>query len=132
MRPAQLEGLSLLGMPTTLAVIVSDDTHTHVQIIGPLDLAAMESIALKFTASTASRRKHAIVDMSQVPFVASLGIGLLVQVARALAASRCRLVLLNPTPLVEKPIRAAKLDALIPIVQQLEAAHACFATPAPA
>lgn len=123
--------LSLRGMPTTLVVIVSDDVHTHVQIIGPLDLVGVESIGLRFTASTGSRRKHAIVDMSQVPFVASLGIGLLVQVARALAASRCRLVLLNPTPLVEKPLRAAKLDSLIPIAQQLEEAHAHFATPAP-
>ncbi len=119
-------------MATTFVIVVSDDTHTHLQIIGPLDLAGVQAIDLKFTASTASRRRHAIVDMSQVPFIASLGIGLLVHVARALAASRCRLVLLTPPPQVEAPIRAAKLDSVIPIVQQLEAAHAHCAAAAPA
>jgi anti-anti-sigma factor len=80
-------------------------------------------IELKFTASTASKRKHAIVDISQVPFMASLGMGLLVQVARTLAGDGCKVVLLAPTDLVATALRTSRLDAMMPIAADLDAAH---------
>ena len=47
-------------MATTLVIIEHGDSHSHVQIVGPLDLAGVGAIELKFTASTASKRRHAI------------------------------------------------------------------------
>jgi anti-anti-sigma factor len=111
-------------MPTTITLVTADDAHTHVQVIGPLDLAGVQAIELKFTAHTASRRKHAIVDISQVAIIASLGMGMLLQVARALAANRAKLVLLAPTPQVEGALRTAKLDMLLVLAPHLDAAHA--------
>jgi anti-anti-sigma factor len=111
-------------MPTTITLVTSDDSHTHVQIIGPLDLSGVQAIELKFTAHTASRRKPAIVDVSQVTIIASLGMGMLLQVARALAAHRAKLVLLAPTPQVDGALRTAKLDMLLAIAADLDAAHA--------
>ena len=110
-------------MPTTITLVTADDSHTHVQVIGPLDLAGVQSIELKFTAHTASRRKPAIVDISQVAIIASLGMGMLLQVARALAAHRVKMVLLAPTPQVEGALRTAKLDMLLSIAPDLEAAR---------
>ena len=83
-------------MTTTIAIIETDGDHSHVQIIGPLDLSGVQAIELKLLASTASRRKPAIIDMSQVSFLASLGIGLLLQVSRALAADKHPTVVLSP------------------------------------
>ncbi len=110
-------------MPTTFAVIESAETFTHVQIIGPLDLVGVGSIDLKLTAATASRRKHTIIDLTDVPFLASLGMGLLVQIAQALAARKQRLILLAPNASVAIAIRTSRLDTIMPIAESLEAAH---------
>jgi len=109
-------------MPTTLVIIEHTDNHSHVQIVGPLDLAGVGAIELKFTASTASKRKHAIVDMSQVPFMASLGMGMLVQVARALSADGRKVVLLAPTDIVATALRTSRLDAVMAIAASLDEA----------
>ena len=109
-------------MPTTLVIIEHTDNHSHVQIVGPLDLAGVGAIELKFTASTASKRKHAIVDMSQVPFMASLGMGMLVQVARTLAGDGRKVVLLAPTDLVATALRTSRLDAVMAIAASLDEA----------
>ena len=110
-------------MPTTITVIESADTFTHVQIIGPLDMAGVGAIDLKLTAATATRRKHTILDMTEVPFLASLGMGLLVQIARALTAREQRLILLTPSDTVAIAIRTSRLDTVMPIAESLEAAH---------
>jgi len=109
-------------MSTTLVIIEHTDNHSHVQIVGPLDLAGVGMIELKFTASTASKRKHAIVDMSQVPFMASLGMGLLVQVARTLAGDGRKVVLLAPTDIVATALRTSRLDAVMAIAASLDEA----------
>ena len=93
------------------------------QIIGPLDMAGVGSIDLKLTAATATRRKHTILDMTEVPFMASLGMGLLVQIARALTAREQRLILLTPSDTVAIAIRTSRLDTVMPIAESLEAAH---------
>jgi anti-anti-sigma factor len=110
-------------VPTTITVIESADTFTHVQIIGPLDMAGAGSIDLKLTAATATRRKHNIIDLTEVPFMASLGMGLLVQIARALNARDQRLILLTPSDTVAIAIRTSRLDTVMPIAESLEAAH---------
>jgi len=110
-------------MATTIAIIEIDGDHSHVQIIGPLDLRGVQAIELKLLASTASRRKPAIIDLSQVPFLASLGIGLLLQVSRALAADKHPTVVLSPAAEVEKALRMARLDALLHLADSLETAQ---------
>ncbi len=110
-------------MPTTFAVVESAETFTHVQIVGPLDLLGVGSIDLKLTAATASRRKHTIIDLSEVPFLASLGMGLLVQIAQALTARKQRLILLAPPAGVALAIRTSRLDTIMPIAESLAEAH---------
>ena len=110
-------------MPTTIEVIAADDHHTHVRIVGSLDLAGVQAVELRFTAHVASRRKPAIVDMSEVALIASLGMGMLLQVARALGAGNARLVLLAPTDMVAGAVRTAKLDMIVPIAADLDEAR---------
>jgi len=59
-----------------------------------------------------------------VPFMASLGMGLLVQVARTLAGDGRKVVLLAPTDMVATALRTSRLDAVMPIAADLDAAHA--------
>jgi anti-anti-sigma factor len=111
-------------MPLTLDIVHASDSHSHVRLTGELDIDGVRSVELKFTASTASRRTHAIVDLSQVTFIASLGMGMLVGVARALGAGKHRLVLVAPQPQVATALRTARLDSLMPIAGDLDAARA--------
>jgi anti-anti-sigma factor len=117
-------------MPLTLETLHAPDAHSHVRLVGQLDLDGVRSVELKFTASTASRRTHAIVDLSEVTFIASLGMGMLVGVARALAAGKHRLVLVAPQANVATALRTARLESVMPIAVDLDAARALVAAAA--
>lgn len=114
-------------MATTVEIVEHTDTHSYVRIVGPLDLAGVGEIELKFTAATASRRKHAIVDLSHVPFMASLGMGMLTRVARTLAVDGRKVVLLQPTAVVATALRTSRLDSVMPIATSMAAVHVHFA-----
>jgi anti-anti-sigma factor len=103
-----------------LKIIEDTDELTHVALSGRLDLAGVHDVELEFTAKTASRKRPTLVDLSQVEFLASLGMGMLVSVQRSLAAYKARLVLMAPSELVEQSLTAASLDKLIPIARDRE------------
>ena len=98
-----------------LKSIELSDTLTHVALIGRLDEQGVDAVDLRLTSHVAARRRPAIVDLSGVEFLGSLGIGMLIRVAHALQAHGARLVLLGPTGRVEEVLRASKIDDVIPI-----------------
>ena len=120
-------------MPASVETMHAGDSHVVVRLRGELSIDGVRTVELKFTASTASRRTHAIVDMSEVTFLASLGMGmLLLQVARALASGKHRIVLVAPQDAVATALRTAKLESLMPIAADLSAARAVLGVNAPA
>ena len=114
-------------MDTTCELVEAAESHTHVRLCGPLDIAGTGKVSLRFTAATAGRKRHVVVDMSAVTFVSSIGLGMLVQAARALTPERKRIVLATPAPAVAAVIRSSKLDNLMPIADSVEAAKALLA-----
>ena len=62
----------------------SSDTLTRVALVGMLDMVAVGEIESEFLAATASRGKNTIVDISQLSFIASLGMGVLVSAYKGL------------------------------------------------
>lgn len=109
-------------MPTTFSLLESSPTLTHVAIIGALDLAGTREIELKLTASTAGRHKPAIIDISQVHFVASAGLGLLIQIARTLGTDKHSTILLAPNETTQHAIHVSKLGSMLRIALTLEEA----------
>ncbi len=109
-------------MPTTFTLLESSPTLTRVAIIGALDLAGTREIELKLTATTAGRHKPAIIDISQVHFVASAGLGLLIQVARSLGTDKHSTVLLAPNEITQHAIYVSKLNSMFRIAATLEEA----------
>jgi anti-anti-sigma factor len=109
-------------MPTSFEIVSAEETHTHVRVRGPLDIAGAGALSLKFTAATAGRKRHVLVEMADVDFVSSIGLGMLVQVARALNADGKKVVLIAPNPAVAGVIRTAKLDAVMPIADSTPSA----------
>jgi anti-sigma B factor antagonist len=99
-----------------------DQEITHVALVGRLDVAGLHEVDVKFHAYTAARRKPALVDMSGVDFITSLGMGMLISCAKSLQRHHVRMVLLKPTVLVGEALRAVGIDQVIPIVDTQEAA----------
>lgn len=98
-----------------LKIITVNDTLTHLALVGRLDLQGVQRVELPFTTHVATRGKPAVVDMSGVTFLASLGIRMLMSCAKALKAKGQALVLVNPQPLVREVLKIGGLDAVLPI-----------------
>lgn len=99
---------------------------TLVTLRGRLDVAGAGQIELKFNA-TAGARKAVVVDMSGVPFVASMGMRLLLLVGKTMAARGGKMALLSPAPEVAAVLHTAGIDSIIPICTARDAAVAAVA-----
>jgi len=105
-----------------MTVLRADDELTHVSLSGRLDLPGVQAIELKFLAQTASRRKPAVVDLSGVSFISSMGIRMLLSAAKNLKPAGAKLVALAPSEVVEEALRVAGLETIIPISKNLDEA----------
>ena len=91
---------------------------------GRLDLQGTEAINVKFTYLTTVHAGKYIVDLSQVTFLASVGIRMLLTCARTQASRGGKMVLAAPAPPVRKVLEAAGVDQLVPLLADVEAAKA--------
>ena len=105
-----------------VTVIESTDGFTRVAIHGHLDVAGVGAATIVFDRDVVTRRHPTIVDLSDVAFIASLGMGLLVAAAKALHRHGAQLVLLAPQALVADSLRTAGLDGVLPIANDEETA----------
>jgi anti-anti-sigma factor len=97
---------------------------TRVTLAGRLDTAGVDQVETRLTAAVATPRKNAIIDLSEVEFLSSMGIRMLLTLAKALDRAGARLVLVAPRPLVDEALRHSALDELIPVAADASAAEA--------
>lgn len=102
------------------------DGVTRITLDGDLDARGAGEIDLQFQAIAASRSK-VVVDLSQVGFLASIGIRTLIQAAKANSGKGGKLVLLDPVEAVWKVITTCGADALLPVAHGLDNAVAAVA-----
>jgi anti-sigma B factor antagonist len=105
-------------------VIERSEKLTHVALDGRLDIAGVDKVGLPFTTLVVARKVPAIVDMSGVEFVVSIGIGMLVSAARALRSHGATMVLFAPREGVAHVLRLASIDKAIPIAKTKDEALA--------
>lgn len=98
-----------------LRLLPSPDSLTRIALVGSLDLAGVGRIDLKFTALTVGQGKPTIVDLSELSFLSSLGMGLLVSCHKGLRTKGAKLVLLNPQVFIEEALTVARLNTLLTI-----------------
>lgn len=101
-------------MDMTLTELDADTTAIGLR--GRLDAAGADQVGVRFTAATASGHRHAVVDLTGVDFIASLGLRLLISAARGLAAKDRRLVIHGANELVRGVLEDAAIDQIIPVV----------------
>ncbi len=105
-----------------MTILHRDDDITHVVLIGRLDSTGTEDIRAEFSQATAARERPAIVDLSEVAFMASRGIGLLVVNGKKLLKGGHRMVLLNPQEIVKSVLVTSGLGNILPIAHDLDEA----------
>jgi anti-anti-sigma factor len=93
-----------------------------IALSGRMDSAGTEQIDLRFTSLTVTRPALIVVELSQVSFLASIGMRTLLTCAKALALRGGHMALAAPQPLVEEVLRLAGIDALIPVYADIGSA----------
>lgn len=101
-----------------------DGGVTLVKLRGRMDVRGAQEIDLKFTTVTAVNQGAFVVDMSEVDFLASIGIRTLLVSAKAAKARGGRLVLFKPTELVAGTLELAGITAILPVFHDMGAAQA--------
>ena len=88
---------------------------TKIALSGRLDVEGALKIDGQFN-DIAKEKKKVVIDLSDVTFLASLGIRTLITGAKATANNGGKMVLMNPQPNVEKVLRTSRVDTVMPIV----------------
>ena len=91
-----------------------------IKLVGELDIVGVGAIETKFAGYCAGEKARVLVDLSEVSFLASIGIRLLTLNAKAVASRGGRMVLLSPTPDVRSVLEITGIPAIIPIYDGFE------------
>jgi serine/threonine-protein kinase RsbW len=105
-----------------MTILKRDDDITHVVLTGRLDTTGTEEISEVFSEATAAQERSAIIDLSEIEFLASRGIGLLFANGKRLMKTGYQLVLLNPKEMVESVLKTSRVDKVMPIAYDLDEA----------
>jgi len=106
-----------------------NDSFRRIKLSGRLDMPGTEAISLKFTNLAASSARRVVVDLTEVSFLASIGIREFITNAKAQQLRGGRLVLfVGDNAGVAKTLQVTGIDALIPMFTDLaEAVQAALA-----
>ena len=99
-----------------------------IKLGGRLDIIGTGAIETKFAGYCAGENPRVVVDLSDVDFLASIGIRLLMLTAKSIASRGGKMALLNPIPDVQNVLEITGIPAIIPIYSQLESAEAVLLT----
>lgn len=95
--------------------ITDADGVTVAKLSGRLDTVNVNQVELSFTAGIVPKANNTLVDLSEVSFIASLGIRMLLTVARSLGRARAQFVLFGATPAVMEILETTAISQIIPV-----------------
>jgi anti-sigma B factor antagonist len=102
------------------------DGIEKISLVGRMDSIGGHDIDNRFKAMVGSRKLLAVVDMSEVSFLASIGIRTLVINARAQSSRGGGMVLASPQPLVAEVLKMAGIDTIIPVYPDVDSAFSAL------
>lgn len=112
-----------------MKIIEQSEDLSHVALVGRLDIMGVQQIEKAFLEATAARRKATIVDLADVTFVSSFGLGMIMKCATVLMANTLKLVLLSPQPTVGELLVTTGMDKLFCVCQGKDEALAILQNP---
>jgi anti-anti-sigma factor len=99
-----------------------DNGIKKITLRGRMDIDGTNQIDLRLSAETSMERANVVVDLSEVDFMASVGIGVLVRSYKALKLRGGKMVFLNPQKVVEMVLDRTLVNTLIPVYYDLKTA----------
>jgi anti-anti-sigma factor len=90
---------------------------------GRMDLEGAAVIDLRFTTLTAAPGSLVVVDLSELDFMASMGLATLVRGAKTIKHRDGNIVLLNPKPSVRQVLASTRIDQVLPVYATYEEAR---------
>lgn len=102
-----------------------------ITLSGRLDTQGVDRVETKFISAIVPGSNNAVIDLSGVDFVASMGIRMLVSVARSLKTRQAQMVIVGTMPQVAEVFEAVSLHKIIVMrPTEIEALEALSAPPA--
>ena len=109
-----------------LEVTDREDGISQVALVGKLDVGGLHDVESEFLLITATLQRPTIVDLSDLEYIASLGMGLLITCAQTLQRGGKPMVLVGAHGDVEAALRTAGIDHAIPMVAGIDEALAAI------
>ena len=106
-----------------------DNRIRMLKLVGKLDIVGVGQIETKFAAYSGGDAVRVVVDLSEVDFLASIGIRLLTLTAKSVAMRGGKMALVNPKPDVQHVLDVTGIPAIIPIYPDLNSAEMALAAP---
>lgn len=94
-----------------------------IKLGGSLDIMGVGEIETKFAAYCSGNKTRVIVDLSNVVFLASIGIRMLITSAKSVSNRGGKMALLNPPSAVHEILEVTGIPSIIPIYAKLESAE---------
>ena len=99
-----------------MEVVITDLAGvTKAQLSGRLDTANVDRVESSFTAGIVPQAQPTVVDLSEVTFIASLGIRMLLSSARVLSRRGAKFALFGARPAVTEIMETIALSDIIPV-----------------
>ena len=92
---------------------------------GRLDVPGTQSVEAKFNAAVGGS-SNVVVDLGKVPFVASVGIRMLVAGAQTVSKAGGHVVFVSPDEMTRKILKTTGIDQLVKVYGDLDSALASF------
>jgi anti-anti-sigma factor len=101
-----------------------DNGIIKIALNGRLDMMGNQDIEMKLTTLAATDKAGVLVDMTDVEFIASIGIRTLITVAKAQAYRGGKIVLCNLQSMVKEVLTTSGVDNIIDLSDDCDAAMA--------
>lgn len=110
-----------------MQISISDEgENARVALVGRLDIQGAEAVAMPL-ATLSGAKRNVLIDMSQVTFLASIGIRHLVSATKTLARRGGSLILIGSPDIVREVLTTAGLASVIQMVRSESEARAMLA-----
>jgi anti-anti-sigma factor len=98
------------------------DKLRRVTLTGRLDTPGVLGIEPRFVTGLVPGGKNAIVDLSHVDFISSMGIRMFISVARNMKEHHAKLALYAPQARVDETLESAAVRQLVPVCKDADEA----------
>ena len=95
-----------------------------IKLIGALDLSGTYSIEIEFVRQCSGEGVHVLVDVSEVNYISSMGVHMLITSANSIASRGGKMALLSPQPGVLEVLNLTGIVQIISIYSDFESAKA--------